>query len=320
MIALKGSFKLAIFMMRLTIIGFGNQAKSWAQNLRDSNFPVRVALQSGSSSFQKAKELGLETVEVGSDEFYQDQAFVLLIPDHLHEEFMDRHAGRFLTGSFILYNHGFSIQKNHFQEKYSNLNHILFAVKAIGSEIRTQYLQKGKLGAVFSIEYVQVEKEVVLSWLQKLANALGINMGPFATTFRNETWADLYSEQGLLCSLIPYSASEMFNTMVRDGIEPELAYLECWHELKLIVNAMVDKGPEAFFDLISPNALVGSEKGYQRLFNSEFKQNLESLYSEIKDGTFDDELPKTSIQDLKNTINLRWSTSPLMKTFHKLNP
>ena len=320
MIALKGSFKLVIFMMRLTIVGFGNQAKSWALNLKDSAFPIRIALQSGSSSFQKAKNLGFETVEIGSDEFYSDKAFVLLVPDHIHEDFMKEHGEKFLSGTLILYNHGFSVQKNQFQKKYSHLNHVLFAVKAIGAEIRTQYLSQGKLGAVYSLEFIQEDKQISREWIEKLARALGINMGPFETSFRNETWADLYSEQGLLCGLIPYAASEMFTTLVNNGIEPELAYLECWHELKLIVNAMVDKGPEAFFDLISPNALVGSEKGYHRLLTPQFNKNLESLFQEIKDGTFDKELPQTSISDLKITINQRWAASPLMKTFHKLNP
>jgi len=320
MIALVRRLKLVFFMMRLTIIGFGNQAKAWAQNLKDSSFPIRIALQSGSRSIQKAKELGFETVEIGSAEFYNDEAFAMLIPDHLHAEFMAQYAPHFAPSSLILFNHGYSLHKNNFQNIYPHLNHLLFAVKAIGSEIRTQYLNNGKLGAVYSLEFVSDKKNNITPWLKALAQALGINMGPFQTTFQNETWADLYSEQAILCSLIPYSVSEVFNKMISEGIEPELAYLECWHELKLIVNAMVDKGPEAFFDLISPNALVGSEKGYQRLLDSQFKRNLESLYTDIKDGSFDDELNQTSIKELKSKINQRWSSSQSMKTFHKMNP
>ena len=318
MIAWLGSFKPQIFMMRLTIIGFGNQALAWSQNLRDSGFPFRVALLPESHSFAKTDNLGLETVIVGSKEFYEDSAFALLIPDHAHESFMNQYAASFKPGSIIIYNHGFSITKNKFNETLPNLNHLLFAVKAIGSEIRTQYLSNGKLGAVYSTEFVS-NKEDIFNWLQSLSKALGINIGLFKTTFKHETQADLFSEQGLLCSLIPYTADLMFRELVAHGIEPELAYLECWHELKLIVNAMVDKGPSGFYDLISPNALVGSEKGFNKLITPEFKSNLNNLLKDIQNNQFDQELDKTNLKDLRESIRNRWKASPLDQTFNKLN-
>jgi len=320
MIALVGSFKLANFMMRLTIIGFGNQAKSWAQNLLDSAFPFRVALQPGSSSFEKVKALGIEAVEIGSEEFFKDKAFVLLTPDHTHHSFMAKHGDDFEDGTLLLYNHGFSLTKNKFQNSLPQLNHVLFAVKAIGSEIRKQFLLGGQLGAVYSFEFVRGETVEFESWMKSMSQALGINMGLYKTTFEHETQADLFSEQGLLCSLIPYTAGEMFKLLVESGIEPELAYLEVWHEMKLIANAMVDKGPEGFFDLISPNALIGSEKGYQRLFTKEFQSNLKSLLTEIQDHKFNDELEQADVEGLRKTIRERWSRTPLMKTFLKLNP
>src|SRR5690606_9026472 len=158
------------------------------------------------------------------------------------------------------------------------------------------------------------ESEEFEKWLKALAKNMGINMGPFKTSFKNETQADLYSEQGLLCSLVPYAAGEMFRHLVETGIEPELAYFECWHELKLIVNAMVDKGPEGFFELISPNALNGAEKGYQKLFTPEFHQNLRSLLIEIQNGTFNQELEESNIEDTRKIIRQRWQKSPLLKT------
>jgi ketol-acid reductoisomerase len=318
MIACLGSFKPQFFMMRLTIIGFGNQAMAWSQNLRDSGFPFRVALLPDSHSFVKTKNFGIETVIIGSKEFYEDKAFVLLIPDHAHESFMNQYAASFTPGSLVIYNHGFSITKNKFNESFPKLNHLLFAVKAIGSEIRTQFLAKGKLGAVYSMEYAS-DKEEVFSWLQSMSKALGINIGLFKTTFKHETQADLFSEQGLLCSLIPYTADLMFRELVAQGIEPELAYLECWHELKLIVNAMVDKGPAGFYDLISPNALIGSEKGYNKLITPEFKSNLNNLLKDIQNNQFDQELDKANLKELRETITNRWKASPLDQTFNKLN-
>ena len=306
-------------MMRLTIIGFGNQAKSWAQNLKDSGFPVRVALRPDSSSFESAVRLGCNVVEIGSPDFYSDNAYALLTPDLAHNEFLVSHAHLLKESTVILYAHGFSVLKNNFQHKYPHLQHVLYAPKSIGSELRRQYELKGKLGAVYSLEYYQGQTIEIDRWIKDLALAMGINLGPYQTTFKNETEADLYSEQGLLCSLIPYAAGEMFSHLVDAGIEPELAYFECWHELKLIVTAMVDKGPEGFFDLISPNALVGSEKGYKKLFSSEFNTHLRSLLSEIQNGTFNQELENTNIEETRQIIRERWEKSPLQKTFKKIN-
>ncbi len=306
-------------MLRLTIIGFGNQAKSWAMNLKDSAFPIRIAIRSGSDSIAAIQALGIDYVEIGSKEFFEDQFFTLLTPDDSHADFIHQYGSQFRQQTTILYNHGFSLTQHQFQSKYPDLNHVLFAVKAIGKEIRTQYQQRGKLGAVYSLEYVNQNPLGIEAWLKSMAHSLGINMGLFKTTFQHETHADLFSEQGLLCSLIPYTASEMFNTLIAKGIEPELAYLECWHELKLIVNAMVDMGPEGFYDLISPNALIGSEKGYQKLITPDFKQKLDDLYSEIESQQFNQEIKHTNISEIRNTIRARWEQSALMKTFRQIN-
>jgi ketol-acid reductoisomerase len=319
MIALMGSFKLVVFMMQITIVGFGNQASAWARNLKDSVFPVRVALRPDSTSFEKVIADGLEVIELGSEEFYKGEAFALLSPDHTHHEFMLTHGHKLREGSLVLYAHGFSLLKHNFASHFPHLRHILFAPKSIGTELRNQYLLKGKLGAVYSLEYLSGDTDPIKKWLMKLARDLGINMGPYATSFKHETQADLYSEQGLLCSLIPYTAREMFNHLLQAGVEPELAFFECWHELKLIVSAMVDKGPEGFFDLISPNALIGSEKGLDRLITPEFKKNLKSLLSEIQNGTFDKELEEAQIETLRKKIRTRWSQDPLMQTFHAIN-
>lgn len=306
-------------MMQLTIIGFGNQAKSWALNLKDSQFPVAVALRAGSASIAEAKALGLEVLEIGSDKFYEQKNFALLTPDNTHHDFLNEFGKGFKSDSTILYAHGFSLLKFKLQEKFPQINHVLYAPKSIGTELRRQYQLKGKLGAVYSLEYFKGnDKAAFEKWLLSMALNMGINMGPFLSTVKNETKADLYSEQGLLCSLIPYAASELFDHLIESGCEPELAYFECWYELKLIINAMVDKGPEGFFDLISPNALLGSEKGYKRIFTPEFKQSLRSLLSEIEDGTFDKEIDHADIDKVRKTIRERWQKTNLMKTFNTI--
>ncbi len=306
-------------MMRITIIGFGNQAKSWSQNLKDSLFPVKVALRADSASFESAVNAGFDTTEIGTEDFYSGEAFALLTPDHTHHDFMITHGHLIREGSVIIYAHGYSLLKHEFQIHFPHLRHVLLAPKSIGSELRKQYEIKGKLGAVYSLEHLTGNTDPVKNWLFELSKALGINLGPYPTTFKRETQADLYSEQGLLCSLIPYVAKEMFSHLVEAGTEPELAYFECWHELKLIVNAMVDKGPQGFFDLISPNALIGSEKGYERLMTPAFQSNLKSLLTEIQEGSFDEQIENSDVETLRKKIRSRWSEDPLNKTFQKIS-
>ncbi len=318
MIALMGSFTLVEIMMQLTIIGFGNQARSWALNLRDSGFPFRVALRPESPNLSEIKREKIPFILIGSPEFYQSEALALLIPDDAQASFLGTHAKNFGKKTIILYAHGFALSRNLLEKKYSDLRHVLFAPKSIGTELRKQYLAKGKLGAVFSLEHVEESAEIE-SWVRDLARSIGITMGPYKTTFLRETNADLYSEQGLLCSLIPYAASEMFNHLVKEGTEPELAYFECWHELKLIINAMIDKGPEGFFDLISPNALIGAEKGYEVLMTTEFKKQMHSLFEDIKSGKFDSEVKSADVPALRKRIRERWLNDELNKTFLRIN-
>lgn len=306
-------------MMQLTIIGFGNQARAWALNLRDSGFPVRIALRPGSSSQNEARASSLPLVEIGSQDFYQSDAIAVLIPDDEQEKFLSTHGQKLKAGTRVLYAHGYSVSRKNLETKFPALEHILFAPKSIGTELRRQYQLKGKLGAVFSLEFVKGNRPETEIWLRTLASSLGITMGPYPTSFYRETNADLYSEQGLLCSLIPYAASEMFRHLLEEGTEPELAYFECWHELKLIINAMIDKGPEGFFDLISPNALIGSEKGYQTLMTDDFKNRMRSLLNEIKTGAFDREVESADVPALRRKISARWSQDELNKTFLRIN-
>lgn len=307
-------------MMRLTILGFGNQAKSWAQNLKDSGARVRIALRPESQSYAVCSKLGFEVVTIGDREFFEDAIFALLTPDETHELVLAPIGKKFKSGSIILYAHGYSCLTYKFHERFPDLKHVLFAPKAIGTALREEYLKKGKLGAVYSLEHVREEKKKeMMEFVSDFGRWLGITMGPFPTSFEKETKADLFSEQGLLCSLLPYVASEMFQTLVDDGVEKELAYFECWHELKLIASAMVDAGPEAFFDLISPNALIGSEKGQKLLVDDTFKKNLRALYADIKSGVIRIEFEATDTPKLRKEISKRWEKSELQKTFHSLN-
>lgn len=304
------------FMMQITIIGFGNQAKSWAQNLRDSSLAVSIALRPQSQHFALSQNMGFPTQELGQK--LSGDFFCLLTPDHTHASFLKDFGHTLPENAKIIYAHGYSVTTHKLHESYPLFTHLLLAPKTIGSELRAQFLIKGELGGVYSVEYSGSPQEDEKNLLF-LAKAMGLNLGPFPTSFKMETRADLLSEQGILCSMIPYLASEMFDLLTSKGVEPELAYFECWHELKLIVKTMVDIGPEKFFDLISPNALIGSEKGYKKLITPQLTQKIEELYQDIESKVFDEEIQKTDIDLLRSKIATRWSTTGLMKAHQKIH-
>ena len=259
----------------MVIIGFGSQAKAWAMNLKDSNIPLVIALNPESPTHQKAKDLGFKTVCLQTEQLQNFNNFILLIPDDLHATFFEKNVQYIKPNSRIIYAHGFSMAKERLHEKYPQYHHALLAPKAIASEVRFQYEIKGKIGAI----YYSTTKED-LTFIQELSKQVGFT-AIYQAHFEEECIADLFSEQTLLCSLIPYGALKTFNILLQNGIPRELAFMECFLEVKSIAQAFVNLGPEGFFKLISPNALIGSEKGQELLFNAHLDDKF-FLTSKIK--------------------------------------
>ena len=298
----------------ITLIGFGNQAKAWAMNLKDSGWSVQVCLKPESPSRELALKLGFEvtTLEQASKNIGD---FVNLTPDHLHHEVLKDIT--FLKGSRLIFAHGYSIESKLIDGSKLGAEIILFAPKAIASELRFLYETKGKLAAVYSVEFAQ-NKDQTKEWIFELAKALGINAGPYPATFEEETKADLFSEQSILCSVLPRAAELSFNLLRKNGISEELAYLECWYEMKLIANTLVKMGPNDFFKLISPNALLGGYKADKLLFDKAYQNKLETLFEDIDRGTFYKQASDADFSALREAIAAEWGHSSLQQTHLKL--
>jgi len=296
------------------IIGFGNQAKSWALNLRDSGHFVHIALRKQSPSMALAKKLDFEVVELNSEQLQKYPIWILLTPDHTHKTILENIS---VTPEAIIYAHGFSVVKNKFFEKMADCSHLLLAPKSIASELRFQFETKGKLGAVHSLEYSlrEQDKEILFT----LATGIGITAGPFETTFKQETDADLFSEQSLLCSVLPYAAQKCFEILREKGISKELAYFESWYEVKLIADAMIQIGPQNFFDLISPNALFGAEKGRKVIIDSKFENKLRQLWEDIESGKYYEELTNSDIPAIRKQVKQRWQNHELESLHRNLS-
>lgn len=308
----------------LDLVGFGSQGKAWALNLRDSNHKVRVLLRKNSKSTYVVKQLGFEVLELNETNLKNSKILLLLIPDSEQRQFLIDHKNHLSHDSLILYAHGFCISSTDLLQHIGHLHHGLLAPKAIASEVRFQYETKGKLLGVHDLICAEntpnTEADKLLSILLKIGKDLGLTSN-YKNHFAQETKADLFSEQSLLCSLLPYGAKFSFEKLVANGIDPKLAMLECFLELRSISKALVDLGPEAFFKLISPNALLGSEKAYELMFDHAFEEKLEKLWRDIDNGEFQkycNDVNQEDIALIRERILKRFRESKFHQTFETI--
>lgn len=295
----------------LTIIGFGSQAKAWALNLKDSKQSISIALKKESKSRALAEKMGLTVIDLESDALKQSNTLVMLIPDDQHLSFLEKNLAFIKPGAHLIYAHGFSLSKFDLSKKYSQFTHSLLAPKAIASEVRYQYEIHGKIGAAYFAPNEKAEAE--LKAISKNAGFTAL----YKSHFDEETKADLFSEQSFLCSILPYVALKSFNTLRKNGISQEVAFMECFLELKSISQAIVTLGPEAFFNLISPNALIGGIKGRELLLGKEFDAGMEKLIQDINDKSFYKEV-EIDADSLRKQITEEWSKEELSVVFKRL--
>jgi len=296
----------------VAIVGFGSQAKAWALNLKDSNLQVTIILRSGSSSASIARKLGFNVSEP-NESLKRFSILIMLFPDDQHLHFLTHFSQFIANKAHLIYGHGFSLSKSKLRATFPQFSHSLLAPKAIASEVRFQYETKGKIGAV--VDFGDQSK-TTLDQLHIIAKNVGIN-ALYHASFEDETKADLFSEQSLLCSIIPYVSLKSYNLLRKNGIPKEVAFMECFLELKSISAAFVQLGPQAFFNLISPNALIGSQKGRKALLGKDFDEQLEKLWSDISDKTFFNEVEVESLEMRKNILN-EWNREELSEVFKEL--
>lgn len=295
----------------VTIVGFGSQAKAWALNLKDSKQSLKIALNKGSKSHTLAEQMGFQIIDLESDALKNERLLVMLIPDDQQLSFLQKNQSYLAPGAHLIYAHGFSVSKFDLKKAYPNIHHSLLAPKAIASEVRYQYEIKGKIGAAYCADSAALEAD-----LRMIAKAAGFT-ALYKSNFDEECAADLFSEQSFLCSILPYVALKSFNTLRKNGISQEVAFMECFLELKSISQAIVTLGPEAFFNLISPNALLGSLKGKELLLGEEFEKGLEKIMKDINDRTFYKEVEGYT-DELRAKVTKDWEKEELSQVYKRL--
>jgi ketol-acid reductoisomerase len=268
----------------VAIIGYGSQGHAHALNLKDSGVSVVVGLYEGSRSAAKAQADGLEVLSVAEAAKRADWIMVLL-PDEFQKAVYDAEIAPHLSGGKVLsFAHGFNIRFGLIQPP-ADVDVVMIAPKGPGHTVRWEYQNGQGVPCLFAVEQDASGNARALA--MAYAKAIGgTRAGILETNFKEETETDLFGEQAVLCGGLSELVKAGFETLVEAGYQPELAYFECLHEVKLIVDLMVKGGLTAMRDSISNTAEYGDYVSGPRLITADTKAEMKRILSDIQDGTF----------------------------------
>ena len=268
---------------KITILGFGSQGRAHAMNLQDSGLNIVVGLRRNGSSWDKAIDDGLNVLE--PDESVIDSDLIsFLVPDMAQPELYAALESKIKNSATLLFAHGFNIHYQQIQPR-DDLDVILIAPKSPGDLVRRQYTQGKGVPCLMAVERDNSG--------QAQANAMayahgigGSRAGILTTTFAEETETDLFGEQAVLCGGVTELIVAGFDTLVDAGYQPEVAYFECMHELKLIVDLLYEGGIKKMHEFVSETAIYGDLSRGPRIINSETKERMKIILDEVQNKTF----------------------------------
>jgi ketol-acid reductoisomerase len=268
----------------VAIIGFGSQGHAHALNLKDSGVNVVVGLRESSESVQQARDGGLEVVPV-AEAASRGDLVQMLVPDELHRQVWEEDVRDGIApGNMLLFGHGFSI---HYDEvdPPAEVDVALVAPKGPGHLVRRQFLEGSGVPGLIAIHQDATGNAKGLA----LAYAKGIGCtrgGVIETSFKDETETDLFGEQAVLCGGASALVQAGFETLVEAGYDPQMAYFECLHELKLIVDLMYEKGLAGMRYSISNTAEYGDYTRGTRVIDDRVREEMKRILGEIQSGDF----------------------------------
>jgi ketol-acid reductoisomerase len=307
------NFKLSFLQNKIVVmIGFGSQGSAWALNLKDSGFNIKIALQDGSKSKQKVLDAGFEVLSL-EEGIKTADVVMMLIPDENHGEFFTQYIKPNLKkGAAIIVAHGFSFHFN-FVNDYKNYNIGMIAPKAVGKAVRSHFIEKKPLFSL-TAKFWEVDNNLT-SILDEIAMGIGSKM-VLETTFKEECESDLFGEQAVLCGGVVSLFKNAFDVMVEEGFSPFVAYYECIHELKLIVDLIYEKGVNDMFSSISNTAKFGGLKTGDFLINEDVKTKMKEVLTNIQNGSFAKSFMNEALiknYQFKKEIEQKYKTSKLNK-------
>mgnify|MGYP001337051171 CR=1 FL=1 len=268
---------------RLAILGYGSQGRAHALNLRDSGFEVVVGLRPGGKTWDKAERDGF-TVRDTEKAVEGAGLVAFLVPDMAQRELYNQIQSGINNGSTLLFAHGFTIHYDQIDPR-DDLDVVLIAPKGPGDLVRRQYEAGRGVPCLIAID----QDATGQAHQRGLAYAHGIGGtrgGVLATTFKEETETDLFGEQAVLCGGVTELIVRGFETLTEAGYQPEVAYFEVMHEMKLIVDLLHEGGLKKMHDYISETADYGDLTRGPRVIDAKTKDRMKDILSEIQDGTF----------------------------------
>jgi ketol-acid reductoisomerase len=268
----------------VAMIGFGSQGHAHAENLRDSGVNVVVGLRKGGSSWAKAEAKGFEVLTVAEATAKADVVMILLPDENQAEIYTNEIAPNLKDGATIAFGHGFNIHYGRIVPA-ENINVTMIAPKAPGHTVRSEFTKGGGIPDLIAIHQDPSgnTKELSLSYASAIG---GGRTGIIETTFKDETETDLFGEQAVLCGGVSSLVQAGFETLTEAGYPEEMAYFECLHELKLIVDLMFEGGIADMRYSISNTAEYGDMVSGPRVVGAESKKAMKEVLTDIQNGKF----------------------------------
>jgi ketol-acid reductoisomerase len=268
----------------VAIIGYGSQGHAHALNLKDSGVDVVVGLREGSKSAEQAREHGVEVAEV-ADAASRGDIVTMLVPDERHREVWESQVrDGIAAGNLLMFGHGFSI---HFGEvdTPADVDVAMVAPKGPGHLVRRQFTEGRGVPCLMAVHQNATghARDLALAYAKGIG---GTRAGVIETTFREETETDLFGEQAVLCGGVTELVRAGYETLVEAGYDPRLAYFECLHELKLIVDLMYEKGITGMRHSISNTAEYGDLTRGKHVIGEPTRQAMKKLLADIQSGDF----------------------------------
>lgn len=269
---------------KIAVIGFGSQGHAHALNLRDSGLDVTVGLREGRPSWARAEEAGLKVAPVAAAAEMAD-VIMILINDEQQGRVYEEHIRPHLKpGKALGFGHGFSIHFGQVRPP-ADVDVFMIAPKGPGHLVRRQYLEGRGVPCLMAVHQDATGrcKDIALAWAKGIG---GTRAGVIETTFKEECESDLFGEQAVLCGGMTQLVKYGFEVLTEAGYAPEIAYFECLHELKLIVDLMYEGGMAAMRYSISDTAEYGDYVSGPRVIGPEVKERMKQVLAEIQNGSF----------------------------------
>lgn len=269
---------------KIAIIGYGSQGHAHALNLKESGLDVRVGLYSGSRSRAEAEKAGLKVMDT-ADAAAEADVIMMLVPDQVQRAVYEKDIAPHLTeGKTLMFAHGFNI---HFGQIVppKGVDVTMIAPKSPGHMMRRVYTEGGGVPALLAVhqDATGQARERALAYARGIGST---RAGVIETTFAEETETDLFGEQAVLCGGVTALVKTGFETLIEAGYQPEIAYFECLHELKLIVDLMYQGGMSYMRYSVSDTAEYGDYTCGPRVINEDVRDEMRQILAEVQDGTF----------------------------------